>query len=215
VFSPVKSIIKKTFSQYIPSWILQTPKVETDWNACLQTLEGHEGPIWIVAFSPDGKTIAATSYDSTIRLWETATGEEKQVLAGHGGPVIGITFTNDGKKLVSAARDKIFRIWDVVTGKECQRITHGMAAVEATFSPNSDTVALRSFRYRTECWTFPECENLVTKYGRDVKRIAFSPDGEIVATLRFKTPGATIHDSQTGEITWYLPSGYVPSRYLP
>jgi len=38
------------------------------------TLRGHEGWVWSVAFSPDGKRLASGSDDSTVRLWELATG---------------------------------------------------------------------------------------------------------------------------------------------
>ncbi|MGB3420724.1 MAG: WD40 repeat domain-containing protein [Dolichospermum sp.] len=35
----------------------------------LQEFQGHQGPVWSVSFSPDGKTIATASSDNTARLW--------------------------------------------------------------------------------------------------------------------------------------------------
>ena len=46
------------------------------------TLKGHSKPLTSLAFSPDGKTLASSSVDKTIKLWDVTTGEEKAIFRG-------------------------------------------------------------------------------------------------------------------------------------
>ena len=57
------------------------------------TLCGHTDPVYAVAWSPDGKTIATAGFDNTVRLWETATRKEIESLEGHSKPVLAVAFS--------------------------------------------------------------------------------------------------------------------------
>jgi WD40 repeat protein len=64
-----------------------------------------------MAFSPDGTRLATTS-STSVRLWETAAGEEVLTLSGHTLPVMQVLFTPDGRSLVSVGVDWAVKVWD-------------------------------------------------------------------------------------------------------
>jgi WD40 repeat protein len=55
--------------------VLNEPSVDKDWSSCLQTLEGHSGPVNSTAWSQDGNRLASAPSDDTVRLWDPATGQ--------------------------------------------------------------------------------------------------------------------------------------------
>lgn len=74
-------------------------------------LQGHQGPIAALRFSPDGQTIATCGEDGTARLWNLA-GQQILQLDGHRGGVYSLSFSPDGRKLATTGDDGTVRIWN-------------------------------------------------------------------------------------------------------
>ncbi|KAK3905905.1 NWD2 protein [Staphylotrichum tortipilum] len=70
VFTPEQSVVRSTFQHQFPAWLALPPGVDLDWDACIQTLEGHSNWVSTVAFSHDSKTLASGE-DNTWITWDS------------------------------------------------------------------------------------------------------------------------------------------------
>jgi RNA polymerase sigma factor (sigma-70 family) len=69
--------------------------------------------ILAIAFSPDGKWLAAAGSDTDVYVWEAATGKEVLRLPGHGAEVSSVAFAPDGKRVFSYGLDGQGYLWDL------------------------------------------------------------------------------------------------------
>jgi S-layer homology domain/WD domain, G-beta repeat len=79
----------------------------------LYTLEGHLAGVNAIAISPDGETLASSSGDRTLKLWNLKTGKLIQSMGGLGA----IVFSNNGQILVNVSQDNSLQIWQLSATK--------------------------------------------------------------------------------------------------
>ena len=80
----------------------------------IRTFSGHDLRINSIAFSPDGKTLASSSNDGTVQLWNVISGENLHIFTG--ASTSNTYFTSDGKSLLSGGKGGI-KVWNVETGE--------------------------------------------------------------------------------------------------
>ena len=83
-------------------------------GAEIALLTGHTQSVLSAAFSPNSKTLASGSWDTTIRLWDVESGHHKTSLTQHTYGIWSMAFSPDGKTLASSSYRSV-RLWDVET----------------------------------------------------------------------------------------------------
>ncbi|GLW11450.1 hypothetical protein Misp01_65780 [Microtetraspora sp. NBRC 13810] len=141
-----------------------------------------------VAFSPDGRTLAAGGNDDMVRLWDVATRRPLATLAGHTDAVWSVAFSPDGRTLASAGDDGTVRLWDVAARRPLATLTgHGGNVLTVAFDPDGRTLASGGDDDTVRLWDVATRRPLATLSGhRDtVSSVAFSPDGRTLASGGF------------------------------
>lgn len=128
--------------------------VLTDLSTTEAIVELHpveEGPVYGLAFSPDGRTIASTGDSSIVHLWDVETGSAIGELRLRPRPEGGgwwTTFSPDGTMLATtfspdpAALRTTAIVWDVESRRRLMQIDLEGGAAEIDFSPDGRYVSV-------------------------------------------------------------------------
>jgi WD40 repeat protein len=163
--------------------------------------EGRANLVSWVRFSPDGKILPSRNYDDTISLWEVSTGRELHSLAVVDAfpGISSLAFSHDGRLVASADEGTKIKFWDSVSGQLVRTLVSppvvGMTIqiVSLAFSSNGKLLATGEVRIdnaRKEYYGVVKLWNLdtgrvlheVVAHVMDPDSVAFSPDGQVLAT---------------------------------
>ncbi|KAJ1947304.1 U3 snoRNP protein [Kickxella alabastrina] len=93
-------------SYEIYMWSMQTGKL-------LDVLSGHEAPVSGLVFRPDGLSLASSSWDKTVRMWDIFDRSKIVERLEHSSEVLTLAYRPDGKELCASTLDGQIHFWDV------------------------------------------------------------------------------------------------------
>ena len=176
------------------------------WNTSTghewKRLQMNDDDLHALAFSRDGKLLAAGSYYA-LQVWDASTFEKLWEVKKPKLQVSGsLRFSPDGRMISAATWSWKVRIWDARTGKLIHELAGHRKAVDGVaFSPDGNLIASSGKDLTVRVWdTVTGAQalklDIPNKYSTSRTGISFSPDGAILTVVC----GVTINQ-------WDLPEG--------
>jgi WD40 repeat protein len=162
---------------------------QTQCHGDLATLETEYLSVDSLAWSPDGRQLAATSArEIRIQVWDVATGEKRVIVPTPPGTPSDVTWSPDGRRLAWADDQGTFRIWNVGENKQEQTVSFPYSlSGPLQLSPDGRWLAqlLNGDPAQIVVWdvaTGREAFTLTIPVGELPAILAWSPDGKHLAT---------------------------------
>ncbi len=114
------------------------PALVTLSNQNLVTLSGQTSGVMGVAFESSGNRVATGSWDGTVKIWNSSSGQLLRTLAGHAGGISAVAFDRNGEHVATAGLHGTTEVWNISSsGGEVFSAVHSNSPLMAiAFSPD-------------------------------------------------------------------------------
>ena len=160
---------------------IRSPKTQ----AVIRTLSGHRGNVNDLAFTSDGKLLAAGAGQvgraGEVRIWNVADGALVHTFEGHADAVYSLAISPDGTILATGSYDQKIILWDLAAKKLLRKLEgHNGAVFALAFRNDGKVLASGSADRTVKLWDVATGKRLDTRPEslKDQLTLAFTPDGQ-------------------------------------
>ena len=168
---------------------------------------GHQGVIYYLAFSPDGRTLVSCGSEKKAIFWDVTTGNPLWTFIGNEDGVGTIRFSSDGHRFIHPDEEGI-HLWDF-DSRQLISTFPGNKSSNPIISPDGNTIASSGIGEEVHIWdiTTGEKSTIYTGHISTYTNIVFSPDGKTLVSAGFWEDGTVrFWDPVSGNLKLILSS---------
>jgi WD40 repeat protein/mono/diheme cytochrome c family protein len=154
----------------------------------IDTLTGHADAVRGLAFSKDGKFLAAAGglqdRSGEVKVWSVDQRSLTLTIHGHSDCIYGVAFSPDGKLIATGSYDQLIKLWDASTGQEIRTLKDHIDAVYAlAFTPDGKRLVSGAADRTVKVWDVATGTRLYTlsEPSDGINALALDPTGTMVA----------------------------------
>jgi WD40 repeat protein len=176
--SPDGKILLTSEGRSMKFWDLQSGRLVSETPL-------HQGDVFSVVFSPDGRLVAEGGSDGVVQVWESPRGKPHLSAIVQPDAVVALAFNHDGSLLATGGAEKIVRLWDTVSGRQvCPGMPHQGWINDLRFATKDDWLFSASKDRSVRVWTVHgQPVALPLFHPWPVQQLIFSRDQERFAAL--------------------------------
>lgn len=150
--------------------------------------QGREKRFSALAFSPDGRMLAAGDLNGYLHVWDVETKARITQAREHKEAIRALAWSPDGRALVSGSRDHRVKVWDARTFDKPREIEGHFRVIQSlSFSPDGNLLAIATDG-RVKLWEMAHQREIATirADSHQVCAVRFTPDGVDLVTCGWK-----------------------------
>jgi WD40 repeat protein/serine/threonine protein kinase len=166
------------------------PTLAPPGGPLIRTFQGHTDWVCAVALTPDGRYAISVSWDRTLRLWDTESGQSIRifeghthlvsVVEGHTHLVSAVAVTPDGDFAISGSADCTLRLWDLQSGQSIRTLEGHTGPINGVaVTPDGRRVLSGSTDLTLRLWDLETGRQIRKLEGHagPINAVAVTPDG--------------------------------------